>query len=330
MAALGCGGAAQHTTGVRRDLSPADVGPAADVGAAARDLGERDLEPVDVADGGGPADAQPASGDLADATPHDEDAADLASHAADSAPDAVAPPQLTCPQGMALVPAGELLVGDPARPVQLLAAVCVDLHETTAAHYNECVADGACDPYDDWPLCQTLDPERSPNQCFPDRGDHPANWLDWYRARDVCAWAGKRLPTDLQWEAAARGVDGRSFPWGEELDCTRAHWGRGRNFADCLGAGGLPDRPVVGGSYPAGDSPYGLHDAAGNLKEWVEHRVDLERVPAEDEPGTTRGGDYHEGDWLLQVSASDRSLGVGYSSQGHGVRCAAEPLRAQR
>jgi len=347
LSSLGCGGAPQSAGGPRPpattpdlEAEPAsDLGPHNDAGETdlglPRDAGQPDLQQP-PADGGSDGPWDPDGGDPADVEPdvEPEDAAPPP----DSAPaDAGGPdggdPGLICPQDhgpMALVPAGALLAGDPARPADLAEPVCVDIYEVSAALFQQCVADGACDGYAEWALCQELDPERSPNQCFDDRADYPANWLDWYRAWQVCAWAGKRLPTELEWEKAARGTDGRTFPWGEELGCEHAHWGRGRAFSQCLGHAGLPDRPALVGSYPAGVSPHGLHDAAGNVKEWVEHRLDLEHMPEEHEVGVTRGGDYHEGDFMLHAAAADRSLGVGFGSQGHGVRCAVEPLVSAR
>jgi len=90
------------------------------------------------------------------------------------------------------------------------------------------------------------------------RDDHPMVNVSWDDAAAYAKWAGVGLPTEAQWEKAARGTDGREYPWGNEWD--------GSKCASLLGAGLASTKPV--GSYPKGVSPYGLHDMAGNVREW--------------------------------------------------------------
>jgi len=164
------------------------------------------------------------------------------------------------------VPAGEFSMGNdsssfereiPAHTVEL-DAYWIDQTEVTNAMYATCVAaDGCAEPKDTKSFTY---PEYFAN---PDFDDYPVVYVSWDMANEYCAWAGGgRLPTEAEWEKAARGTDGRYYPWAGSdteapITCDKTNWG------NCIG----DTSPV--GSYEAGKSPYGLYDVAGNVWEWV-------------------------------------------------------------
>jgi formylglycine-generating enzyme required for sulfatase activity len=163
-----------------------------------------------------------------------------------------------------LIPAGPFTRGsnrgaDDERPVRVktLPAFRIDRTEVTRAMYARCVAARRCKP-------TAVNLEAEPNLPIAD--------VNWGEARAFCAFAGGRLPTEDEWEKAARGGDGREFPWGKELDCARANWGNFENEGPC--AGKNPGKPVDVGSYRQGASPYGVLDMAGNVWEWVADKYD--------------------------------------------------------
>lgn len=196
----------------------------------------------------------------------------------------------------------------------------IDRHEVTSARYLECVAAGACKA-----------PELEGDQCNasrPERGDHPVNCVTWFDADSYCKWRKKRLPSEAEWEKAARGTNGATFPWGEDpADCERAIMYEGGQSG--CGSGGT--WPV--GSRPKGASPYGLHDMAGNVWEWVGdwYETGYAAGAAEDPSGPATGSErvIRSGSWddlwaAKAMRTVARSSNPPDTSGGHlGFRCAA-------
>lgn len=163
------------------------------------------------------------------------------------------------------IPAGEFMMGcDNSNPAEsceenelplhfvYVDGYSIDKYEVTNLRYQACVDAGGCtSPHE----------KGSSTRNFyfgnPDYADYPVNMVDFYQARDFCLWAGRRLPTEAEWEKAARGnVDTRKFPWGNaDLDETLTN---------------TTDDTMPVGSYPKGASPYGVMDMTGNVSEWVD------------------------------------------------------------
>jgi serine/threonine-protein kinase len=229
------------------------------------------------------------------------------------------------------VPAGEFTMGSDAGPTDQqpahtvsLDAFWIDQTEVTNAMYALCVAAGACSP----PL-ETRSITRASYYGEPAFSDHPVLFVNWPQAGAYCEWAGRRLPTEAEWEKAARGDDQRPYPWGSEPP------GPGLlNHADA----GVGDTVAVG-QYPAGASPYGALDMAGNASEWVLDYYDpayYAVAPAENPTGPAqtgcpggecrvlRGGNWNSRD--DEAAATFRLFyGPNDSRDAFGIRCAQSP-----
>jgi formylglycine-generating enzyme required for sulfatase activity len=181
------------------------------------------------------------------------------------------------------IPAGPFTQGstkgdEDERPMRkvTLKVFAIDRTEVTRADYAACVAARRCklapagtsDPGP--PVVGT--PATLAAPAAADDPKLPVTGVDWNDAQAYCRFAGGRLPTESEWEKAARGTDGREFPWGEEADCARANWGSFEGEGPC--AGKNPGHPVAVGGYPSGASPYGVLDLGGNVWEWVADKYD--------------------------------------------------------
>jgi serine/threonine protein kinase len=175
---------------------------------------------------------------------------------------------------MVYVPAGEFLLGaseadDQADPDEFpqvsvyLDAFWIDQFEVTNRQYQACVKAGACAPPN-----ATDSASRITYYGDPEYDDYPVVNVDWVDASDYCVWRDARLPTEAEWEKAARGPSGWLYPWGDTFEPNHSN--------DCAGSILCPSEPDDGysdtapvGSFPSGASPYQVYDMAGNANEWV-------------------------------------------------------------
>jgi len=223
---------------------------------------------------------------------------------------------------MVLVPAGGMLMGSrgadgrdderPAHPVTLN-AFYIDIRETTVAEYTKYLAQsGKARPY----LWEQVIPERD--------GIKPVIGLSWNEAQAYCLWHGKRLPTEAEWEKAARGTEGRMFPWGNVPPTSNhATYSRMPTFNAYL------DGVQNVGSLPQGNSPYGVSDMSGNAWEWVADWYGKDYYstgskenptgPVQGEEKVLRGGSWLFGD--IRSTARD-SAPPTKAAETFGVRCA--------
>ena len=165
------------------------------------------------------------------------------------------------PNPMVTIPAGKFTMGTDERLSDegpqhevYLDAFKIDKYEVTNLQYKKFIDETG-----------RRSPSHFRNRTYPEgKVDHPVTFVSWQDAKAYCEWAGKRLPTDKEWEKAARGTDGRTYPWGNDFAIENANtpirWQSLDKFGDTL--------PI--GAFPKGVSPYGLYDMSGNVWEWTE------------------------------------------------------------
>jgi formylglycine-generating enzyme required for sulfatase activity len=225
------------------------------------------------------------------------------------------------PPGMVFVPAGEFLMGSndawadedekPLRKV-FLPAFYIDRCEVSNRRYKEFKKDHVYPPGED---------------------DLPVTFVLKHEAEEYCRWAGRRLPTNAEWEKAARGTDGRIYPWGNEFKAglcnVRATNSSGPMAPLCklpsTNAASHSPFKLAGGSFPAGASPYGCQDMSGNVWEWVSDiwidRNFLGWQQGGEQRGIIRGGAFNYS--AFEARASHQGFeGLKATCHDVGFRCA--------
>jgi serine/threonine-protein kinase len=191
--------------------------------------------------------------------------------------------------------------------VVTLRAFSLDLTEVTQGQYAACVNSACTVPAANW------DPVA--------KGTFPVVNVTWDQAVAYCTWAGGRLPTEAEWEKAARGADGGTFPWGNgAASCA---------LANTFGCGNVTEAV---GAHPTGASPYGALDLAGNVWEWVADWYDASfyaSAPSVDPTGPTtgttrvyRGGSAGNDASLARASNRASTYNPAVGGSGLGFRCA--------
>lgn len=257
-----------------------------------------------------------------------------------STPTPIVTPTPNVPPDMVLIPAGDFYMGctfynspnqkkpsyicisdeTPAHWVYL-DTFSIDKYEVTNEQFAQCVTAGACSI-----PSSNSSSTRTSYYDNPAYAKYPVINVYWWDAEDYCTWASKRLPTEAEWEKAARGSGSAhdfKYPWGLQYpDCTLA------NFRGCIG-----DTTQVG-NYPSGASPYGVLDMLGNVSEWVNDWYSSTYYavsPPSNPPGPAsgsskmvRGGSWQTYDNYLYLTLRGKT-NYGFAGNSIGFRCAATP-----
>ena len=200
---------------------------------------------------------------------------------------------------MVLIPKGPFLFGVAKELMDIPYDYHIAIYPVTNEEYNEFVLAGAYDrseywSKEDWWLLRKKKVNQPRYWTDPkwNKPDHPVVGISLYEAEAFARWVGKRFPTALEWEKAARGIDGREYPWGDEFDRTKCN---------CYESGIEMTTPVT--QYTEGRSPFGCYDMCGNVWEWCgsgfNHKDDYYRVIM----GDSWRGEEHWGIWNRQMSA---------------------------
>ena len=227
---------------------------------------------------------------------------------------------------MVLVPSGEFTMGSDSQsdpyfwgaegPEHLvfLDEYYIYRTEVTTDMYQDCVEAQACPK-----PAQSISASHEEYFGNSEYADYPVIYVSWVGAVSYCKWVGGDLPTEAQWEKAARGTDARLFPWGDDPSAdSTANW----NFTDTL----------LVGTFPEGISPYGALDMAGNVLEWVLDRFQsgfYSVSPFENPVGPAggnrrviRGGAWHHSDISALRTVARASMNENYTGNDIGFRCA--------
>jgi len=211
---------------------------------------------------------------------------------------------------MRLVPAGNFIIGSSQGLWESLkketvstSAYYIDKYEVTNAFYKVCVDSGACQPPG-----ESNSVTRSNYYGSSQFDNYPVIYVTLDMAKTYCKWRGAQLPTETQWEKAARGTDERVYSWGNTIDCSYA------NYNNCTG-----DTTAVG-LYESGKSPYGVYDMAGNVLEWTNTTYYYFWDETWDPSHALRGGDWKSIAFRSTTYYRDK-YGKGAYGNAIGFRC---------